>query len=373
MDQQYFEEIDTQTLEKETNEYTVLVISANGNNEWRKIDSYKFPLESKNNKFQRDQSLPLKPPLSTNDLIARLREHEVEIDDSKIDSVVRNLRQINYYRLSAFITFLPPNNKNFDNLMALYNFDRFLRNKISILLNPLELYIRTTLAHYLACNSPDSSQFPPSLIYMDQNIYINDKHQDYNFKNLISNFYKTLSDRVDHEESLEHYVRKYGGWIPIWVLVEHLTFGNMSRLIKYLNTTLKKGWMSYALPDRENKYITSFKNIDEWIKTLLVLRNTCAHMGRLYGRKNPGFSPNISQIPILTKLDLPGSNENFKHTLFAGLLVLREFYRVLGDERIAEWNAFVKELNEQFNNPVIDPEKMGLNKFNDEDWLISEQ
>ncbi len=112
MDQQYFEEIDTQTLEKETNEYTVLVISEDGNNEWRKIDSYKFPLESKNNKFQRDQSLPLKPPLSTKDLIARLRQHEVEIDDSKIDSAVRNLRQINYYRLSAFIKFLPPNNKN---------------------------------------------------------------------------------------------------------------------------------------------------------------------------------------------------------------------------------------------------------------------
>lgn len=127
--------------------------------------------------------------------------------------------------------------------------------------------------------------------------------------------------------------------------------------------------MKYAFPAKSSNTITNPKNIVEWINTLRMLRNASAHMARLFA-KNLTYSPNIAKTKLIKQLEISNTPDEFKHTLFAGLLIIREFYSVLDEDRKTEWNVFIEELDEKIRTFEIDPQKMGLVSFKKEDWNL---
>src|SRR5699024_10724008 len=108
------------------------------------------------------------------------------------------------------------------------------------------------------------------------------------------------------------------------------------------------------------------KWIIPWVETIQFLRNTCAHTARIYGRRfnyNPHISDSIEQN-IQPSYD-EDALEQLKHTLFAALCVIKEFYRTFPQNEQNTWNNFLDNLNTRIINSNINLYYMGF----PDNWL----
>jgi abortive infection bacteriophage resistance protein len=91
--------------------------------------------------------MALKPALSIADQIELLRQRGMIVADEKKAGIF--LRSNHYYRLNIYFhKFVdsPDHYKNgvrFSHIMAVYEYDRWLRNRILSVLEPIEINIRT--------------------------------------------------------------------------------------------------------------------------------------------------------------------------------------------------------------------------------------
>ena len=113
--------------------------------------------------------------MDTAGLVQKLTEHEISMTQDEEKAAYRVLNEINYYRLSIFFRFLTSEDRSFSRVMELYYFDRFFRNNIELLINPIEEFLKTTLANHLTCKAALQNDglddLPPSLIYLDRRIF----------------------------------------------------------------------------------------------------------------------------------------------------------------------------------------------------------
>lgn len=86
-----------------------------------------------------------------------------------------------------------------------------------------------------------------------------------------------------------HHDAQYGGQLPVWVAIEVLRFGPLSKLIANLTKSDREqlSRRHYGVPE----YYFA-----KWVRSLSYLRNVCAHYSRLYNRK-------LKQIPRVFKKD----------------------------------------------------------------------
>ncbi len=111
-----------------------------------------------------------------------------------------------------------------------------------------------------------------SEFYLDINIFQNPKF----YFGFISSINRCIAQSRS-ELFVKHHLEKYKGRFPFWVLTEMLSFSNISKLFKNINTADKKEFSrTYYSYDSE-----IFEN---WIQYFSVIRNICAHYGRLYNK-----------------------------------------------------------------------------------------
>ena len=91
----------------------------------------------------------------------------------------------------------------------------------------------------------------------------------------------------------KHYQEKHGSDVtPCWILAEILSFGKWSRLfgcLKHKDNLKRVATRLGAPPD----------DIVSWIRALVVLRNRCAHHGRLWGysfKLRPSMTPTMQKL-----------------------------------------------------------------------------
>lgn len=181
-----------------------------------------FPLKSE--KIDKKASKPLKDPKTIEDQVKKLDSHGVTFTEEEKKEALELLRFVNYYRISIYVRYLEEERKSFTRLMELYYFDRFLRINLANLLNPVEEFLRTSLAYYLSTNYPEclkrenkkqdeicEKKYHPSLCYLDMNLYKKSRDAE----KMLSEIYETISKNIDREASLAHYVEFYEGNLPI--------------------------------------------------------------------------------------------------------------------------------------------------------------
>lgn len=106
---------------------------------------------------------------------------------------------------------------------------------------------------------------------------------------------------------IKHHQQKYAGKMPLWVLVELLSFSNLSKLYSSMYNSEKQ--------TIANAVGTGCKTLENHLHCLSVLRNKCAHAARLY---NTTFNP-----PARLPSGFLRKNPTIKNdTLFAYILVL---------------------------------------------------
>jgi len=243
----------------------------------------------------------IKPFLSFNDQIERLRTHGCNIEDSSFAQVV--LSRINYYRFSAYL--LPFKKKDgeyregtsFNTVFSIYEFDRKLRIILFATVARIEVFMRAQFAHYHA------EQYGP-LGYLS-NMAFRTKGHDH------ERFIRKINDEVRNNTKVpfvQHHIQNYNGQFPIWVIIELFTFGMLSRFYADLNTKDQKILA-------KNLFGLNPKTFASWLHCCTDLRNNCAHHDRLYYRIFPSFPAGLSELEIKDR-----------QRIFGILLVLKKLY-----------------------------------------------
>jgi abortive infection bacteriophage resistance protein len=227
-----------------------------------------------------------KRPLTFDQQIDLLKKRRLIIDDE--ERTKRHLRNVSYYRLSAYMIPLKQTNKtgdilddfkpgsNWDDVYNLYKFDRKLRLLVFDAIERIEIALRTQLIYQLSHKygshwQDDSTLFKPARlnkktgkwydVYKDVQNHINEQLN----ANLKVTFIKHYLDTYDDPKTP-----------PSWMSIELLFFSELSKICQHLKDRSDRTNISKSFEIKDEKIFCS------WLHTLNYIRNKCAHHSRLW-------------------------------------------------------------------------------------------
>lgn len=218
----------------------------------------------------------MKPFLTIDEQIAKLRANGLAIPDADLPSAKRLLGDHNYYRLSGYFRYFQENPQAGQNrfeqgsdlakIQAAYDFDRHLAVVLRNGLAEFEVVFRSRLAHLMAASSGQTG-------YLDEQTYDNPNGTSR------AKLLKSIQDDIGRSEerfTRHHYDR--GESMPIWAAVEVLSLGTTSKmygLIRDSEGVYKPLAESFGLKPRYSRKV---------FRSMTVLRNVCSHHGRIWNR-----------------------------------------------------------------------------------------
>ncbi len=256
-----------------------------------------------------------KIPLSLSEQVGKLESKGMLFDDRK--EALKFLYNVSYYRLRAYIYPFQDNTEEgehiflredirFDDIKALYTFDRDLRSLVFNSIACIEVSVRTRMTQIYSESTSKGHWF------LDKDMY----RCDYDM--LIGN----IADDVkrSNEDFIKHYNCKYGKpeLPPSWMSLEVVSFGTLSRLYQALKKDDNKRQLaqSYGIVD-----VDIFEN---WLHAISNLRNCCAHHGRIWNRR---FMVNVmlpynTYRPFMSRDSLNTIRRNKLFPLLSGIKYL---------------------------------------------------
>ena len=250
--------------------------------------------------------MDIKKPLTFEDQVKRLVTHKMDV--SNVDFAKRILAEVNYYRFSGYaLQYRDKNNPDdyvigtrFEDVWRLYQFDNELRCILKVHLDSVEIYMRSQIAYEFSmtkCSGPPYNQH-----YDNTHFYNKASHSE------------IITSSLDREKEnnkdalfVIHHSDKYEGKMPLWVIVELLSFTN---LLKLYSAMYHSGQDAIA----QNVGVTG-QVLKNHLHCMANLRNKVAHAGRLY---NALYNP-----PVKLGSSYLQRNPKIKsNTFFAYIIVL---------------------------------------------------
>lgn len=275
----------------------------------------------------------IKPPTTFEEQIELLKSRGLIINDTNL--ALETLKRYNYYRLSGYTLSLMENDvfhsgTTFEDIKRLYEFDAKLRILLMTIIEHVEIAFRTHTAYTIAHN------YGP-LGYKESSNFNDDESH--------SLFMQELNKLINKSKELFiiHHIEKYDNNFPVWVAFEVLTFGTLSKLFKILKTKDKKEIVNSYYSN--NIYYTY---IESWLYSLSIVRNVCAHYGRIYNKR---FSIRPKFLDVDKKHNLK-NNE-----LFAVLYNLK--YLMPDKVQWRQWVTHLEALIYEYNE-IVDINLMGF-------------
>lgn len=269
----------------------------------------------------------IKPALSFEQQMAKLVTRGLVIKNPVAAAI--KLACISYYRLSGYcypfrqreahgqISDNLVAGTTWEQILALYEFDRHLRLLVLNAIERVEVAVRTQLTYHLAHTHGAFGHTVAA------NFHANFDHAKWLIQ--IESETQRSSDEFIH-----HYRREYDGFprIPLWMLTEIMSLGNLSRLYQGLQPNDKRPIASH--------FNLHPKRLADWLHTLTYVRNVCAHHSRLWNRElaiRPDKVKDINWLPPIT----PRSDR-----IFYVLLMLRHLLAATGNG--TEWAHQINQL-----------------------------
>lgn len=228
-------------------------------------------------------------------------EQQVEIlarrgmDIGDRESAIATLTRVNYYRLSGYWypfrkhtgagrsdDFYP--GTRLSDVVALYEFDVRLRAATFTALAPVELAIRALLGHELGRIDP-CAHLNPSLL--GPAARTGAKYAEW-----VARYQDGLGK--SREDFVDHHHQKYGGRLPVWAASELLDWGSLTRLFGFAPRSVQDSVADVC-------GLTA-PQLTTWLKALNLVRNTCAHHGRLFNRVHT-IAPKLPRVGRQPELD----------------------------------------------------------------------
>lgn len=286
-----------------------------------------------------------KPPLTVEQQLDLLIQRGMIVTDRQ--SAIHSLSHINYYRLRAYwlpfeivdrseeMHFFKPNT-HFNAIVAIYDFDRKLRLLLLDAIERFETSLRASLANTLA---------------LHDGAFAHEQVQNFNKPHQWQQSLSKLNKEYlrSHETFAEHFRKQHPSLAtpPIWVSSELMAFGHLS------------SWLQNIRIPKVRQTIADYYHLDEKVLTsfahhLSIVRNYCAHHGRIWNRK---FSFTM-QIPGKKPSGLALMfNHAQKNNLYNTLTMLAYLLDIISPG--AAWKQKVITLINA-SSTIIDPCQMGF-------------
>lgn len=216
----------------------------------------------------------LKPPLSFADQLSLLESRGMIVDDA--DEALSFLKTANYYRITGYaFQFKETGKENYlpgtslSAIRKLYDFDARLRNIIIRYLEDIEIYVRSQAAYWFAHEYGSYGHYMPWCFSSDS---------------AFQEFETACSSAIEKNRQvpfISHHLSVYSTPasinIPLWALVEILSFSTISKFCSSLCFPLMKK-IACSVGDDPGYF-------ENHLHCMANLRNICAHYGRLYNRE----------------------------------------------------------------------------------------
>ena len=251
------------------------------------------------------------------------------------DNAENALQNIGYYRLKGYCFHLFDRNTgkfekdtDFSNIIDLYNFDTELSHLVFGYISEIEVTLRARTVNALLI-------YNDALILNDPSVFDN--------KALYWKNQSTVATEIARSDDvfIKHNFRNHDGAIPLWAVVEVMSFGTLSKIIKTMKTGTHSAFSvltdMYKFDGTNGRKIKPSKKLfTSWIQSVCIMRNICAHNSRLYNRA-------LSTTP-----ELINSDKITPVPKFSGLyqILLSMKYLRPSDK---SWIDFTEKLNALFN------------------------
>lgn len=227
----------------------------------------------------------------------------------------------------------------FDEVYALYSFDRELRNIYLKYLLKIENTFKSIIAHEF------SAKYGHDNYLKTENFNISSESTIASAVKLIGDIQQEIARQMNkHHQVVTHYMTEHG-YIPLWVLVNVLTFGKIENFYKCMKP--------------EDKIVISRQfrlQPDELVKFMHMLalaRNKCAHDERFYDIKfrERIHTRSIRNFSVLGIVRAPdgsytyGTNDAYAIAIMFSLLLSKTDLKEFISSMKAAFNKLEKQLH----------------------------
>ena len=236
-----------------------------------------------------------------------------DIDFAKDTLIRENYFFINGYRHLFLKNGSDKNYKegtNFKEIIALFNFDRQIRNIFFKNLLVVENNMKSIFSYQLSKEYGYKEKD-----YLNANNFNRSKDKIRQINDLIRKLKRQIRINGYQHQATSHYINNYG-YIPMWVGVKVISFGLMSELFTILKNEDRDEIASYYNVDADS--------FESYLSILSNYRNLCAHEDILYNHET---QKEINDTRYHSMLDIPKVEDEYiygKHDIFALIIILKE-------------------------------------------------
>lgn len=261
-----------------------------------------------------------------------LEKRGLVISDRKI--ATHYLSKIGYYRLSGYLysfrKITLDNNGlqqvqdefkddvRFEDIIQLYAFDKQLRLILLDAIEHIEIALRVDVALNLGIY--DSKAHLNTKYYHEYFSIAKHSGQSSGFELWQNKFNKSFME--SREDFVVHFKQKYPKCqLPIWMAVELWDFGTLSMFINNLKD-------KYKAPIADQYGLKTYKLLGSWLHTINIVRNICAHHGRLWNRvlaAKPQY-PKSTEATLLSPMVV---NQVPANRIFAAVCIIQYLMRYI--------------------------------------------
>ena len=257
-----------------------------------------------------------------------LKDKNLIIEDVEFAKEI--LLRENYFFLMGYRTLFIKNKEKkfipgvtFDELYALFTFDRNFRNillkNIFIIENELKSVISYQLSKKYGYKEND---------YLNPKNFTQDHEKTRRVKDLLEKMKRQIRINSTTHNATMHYITNYG-YIPLWVSVKVLSFGIVCELFTILKT---EDQVEIA-----NVFGTTPKVLSDILILLSNYRNLCAHEEIVYEHRTERVIPdtNYHEIMNIPKMDgeyIYGKNDSFSIIIIFKILLNKKNFRLMMKE-----------------------------------------
>jgi abortive infection bacteriophage resistance protein len=284
-----------------------------------------------------------KPPLTYIEQLDLLSSRGLHVENK--ESAIKYLRQISYYRLSAYFLPFKQSDKfhigtKIEDVIRLYSFDQKLRLLVLSAIEPIEIALRTQIIYHL---SHKYGVFG----YLEPTNFSN----RFNHEKWLNKLKKAISEST--ETFLLHYRKKYtlNSDPPLWMALEVISFGSLSHLFK--------GLKGFDQQEISKLYGLKDTVLLSWLHTLAYLRNICAHHARLWNRTLT-FKP---LLPLKSEIWKDIKNNR----VYCLLSIIKYLLNKINTD--SEWSKNLKLLVKEYSEIPLTAMGFPSNWINEKIWI----
>ena len=207
--------------------------------------------------------------------------------------------------------FLP--GTTFEELYAVFQFDRHIRNIIFKNLLIIENNIKSITAYNLSSKYGIHEDE-----YLNPKNFVNDRKRKKQVDDLLRKMKRQIRINGGQHQATMHYIEKYA-YLPLSIAVNVLSFGIVSQLYQILKLEDQINIAKDFHVDREQLLV--------YFPILANFRNLCAHEDILYEHK---AQRSIEDTKYHALLEIPKVNDEYiygKNDLFAVVIILKQLLR----------------------------------------------